>query len=154
MSKEILASLDASDTSSSVATNHHQPSQQSSNSHKQLQHQQQQQQQQQRVPPTYIYSTSCSEQEDIDNNGGINSHHLGQHHSRHHHHLQLAEDQLGPLPLNWEKAFTETGEVYFIELVFWIDLKLSFSFVYKYLNFLFTLQSQHRNFSLVRPKVV
>ncbi|CAB0042675.1 unnamed protein product [Trichogramma brassicae] len=28
---------------------------------------------------------------------------------------QLAEDQLGPLPLNWEKAFTETGEVYFIE---------------------------------------
>ncbi|XP_014234023.1 membrane-associated guanylate kinase, WW and PDZ domain-containing protein 1-like isoform X3 [Trichogramma pretiosum] len=42
---------------------------------------------------------------------------------------QLAEDQLGPLPLNWEKAFTETGEVYFIDhntgTSHWLDPRLS-----------------------------
>lgn len=28
---------------------------------------------------------------------------------------QLEEDELGPLPPKWEKAYTENGEVYFIE---------------------------------------
>lgn len=27
----------------------------------------------------------------------------------------LSEAELGPLPQNWEKAYTERGEVYFIE---------------------------------------
>lgn len=30
---------------------------------------------------------------------------------------QLEEDELGPLPPKWEKAYTENGEVYFIEYV-------------------------------------
>lgn len=29
----------------------------------------------------------------------------------------LEEDELGPLPPKWEKAYTENGEVYFIEYV-------------------------------------
>lgn len=35
--------------------------------------------------------------------------------SSHHPQLPLEDDPLGPLPDNWEMAYTETGEVYFIE---------------------------------------
>lgn len=34
---------------------------------------------------------------------------------------QLEEDELGPLPPKWEKAYTENGEVYFIEYVRFSD---------------------------------
>lgn len=59
-----------------------------------------------RIPPTYLYSSS-SEQ-----NTGLSNQEQGNR-SRN----QATEDQLGPLPSNWEKAYTETGEVYFIECV-------------------------------------
>jgi hypothetical protein len=40
-----------------------------------------------------------------------------------------AEDQLGPLPHNWEKAYTDKGEVYFIDhntgTSHWLDPRLS-----------------------------
>lgn len=59
-----------------------------------------------RVPPNYMYNTG-SEQVGSnmvhDINGRCRS--------------QASEDQLGPLPQNWEKAYTDTGEVYFIEYV-------------------------------------
>lgn len=32
-------------------------------------------------------------------------------------------DELGPLPDNWEMAYTEKGEVYFIE---WVDIKTQY----------------------------
>lgn len=54
------------------------------------------------LPPSYLYNTGSgqairdSEQE----HGG---------------HDRASEDELGPLPTNWEKAYTDTGEVYFIE---------------------------------------
>lgn len=35
--------------------------------------------------------------------------------SSHHPQLPLEDDPLGPLPDNWEMAYTENGEVYFIE---------------------------------------
>ncbi|GAA6070161.1 membrane-associated guanylate kinase, WW and PDZ domain-containing protein 1 isoform X1, partial [Tachysurus ichikawai] len=35
--------------------------------------------------------------------------------SSHHPQLPLEEDPLGPLPDNWEMAYTENGEVYFID---------------------------------------
>ena len=35
--------------------------------------------------------------------------------SPHHAQLPPEEDPLGPLPENWEMAYTENGEVYFIE---------------------------------------
>lgn len=60
-----------------------------------------------RTPPTYLYntgseqSTRSSDQEPSTRNRN-----------------PTTEDQLGPLPPNWEKAYTDTGEVYFIEYVF------------------------------------
>jgi len=59
-----------------------------------------------RIPPTYLYntgseqSTGTSDQETVRNR------------------TPSKEDQLGPLPTNWEKAYTDTGEVYFIEYVY------------------------------------
>ena len=59
-----------------------------------------------RIPPTYLYntgseqSTGISDQEQAARNR-----------------TPATEDQLGPLPPNWEKAYTDTGEVYFIEYV-------------------------------------
>jgi len=59
-----------------------------------------------RIPPTYLYntgseqSTGISDQEQTARNRP-----------------PASEDQLGPLPPNWEKAYTDTGEVYFIEYV-------------------------------------
>lgn len=60
-----------------------------------------------RIPPTYLYntgseqSTGTSDQEQTIRNR-----------------TPANEDQLGPLPTNWEKAYTDTGEVYFIEYVY------------------------------------
>lgn len=38
------------------------------------------------------------------------------------------DDELGPLPMNWEKAYTENGEVYFIDHAtgqsHWLDPRL------------------------------
>uniref|UniRef100_A0A182FVY8 Membrane-associated guanylate kinase, WW and PDZ domain-containing protein 1 n=1 Tax=Anopheles albimanus TaxID=7167 RepID=A0A182FVY8_ANOAL len=46
----------------------------------------------------------------------------------HHHHLE-DQDGLGPLPLKWEKAYTDSGEVYFIDhntgTSHWLDPRLS-----------------------------
>lgn len=57
-----------------------------------------------RVPPNYLYNTG-SEQ-------GIGG---PDHDPRIHNRNHATEDQLGPLPSNWEKAYTDSGEVYFIE---------------------------------------
>ena len=59
-----------------------------------------------RVPPNYLYNTG-SEQ-------GIGG---SDHDQRSHNRNHATEDQLGPLPPNWEKAYTDSEEVYFIELV-------------------------------------
>lgn len=60
-----------------------------------------------RIPSTYLYNTG-SEQgtgiSDQEQSTRIRN--------------QGPEDQLGPLPSNWEKAFTDTREVYFIEYVY------------------------------------
>lgn len=59
-----------------------------------------------RLPSTYLYntgseqSTGTSDQEQTIRNR-----------------TPATDDQLGPLPSNWEKAYTDTGEVYFIEYV-------------------------------------
>lgn len=60
-----------------------------------------------RIPPSYMYntgseqSTGTSDQEQTARNR-----------------TPATEDQLGPLPPNWEKAYTDTGEAYFIEYVY------------------------------------
>lgn len=42
--------------------------------------------------------------------------------------FQDEEEDLGPLPINWEKAYTENGEVYFIDHTtgqsHWLDPRL------------------------------
>lgn len=42
--------------------------------------------------------------------------------------FQDEDDELGPLPLNWEKALTENGEIYFIDHTtgqsHWLDPRL------------------------------
>ncbi|XP_012282219.1 membrane-associated guanylate kinase, WW and PDZ domain-containing protein 1 isoform X2 [Orussus abietinus] len=69
-----------------------------------------------RVPPTYLYNTG-SEQ----NRGDHDRHNQNRN--------QATEDQLGPLPPHWEKAYTDTGEVYFIDhntgTSHWLDPRLS-----------------------------
>ncbi|XP_046822553.1 membrane-associated guanylate kinase, WW and PDZ domain-containing protein 2-like isoform X3 [Vespa crabro] len=71
-----------------------------------------------RIPPTYMYNTGSEQSTgSLDQEqGGINRN-------------QATEDQLGPLPPNWEKAFTDTGEVYFIDhntgTSHWLDPRLS-----------------------------
>ena len=57
-----------------------------------------------RVPPNYLYTTG-SEQ----GTGGLDQEQRIQNRN------QATEDQLGSLPSNWEKAYTDSGEVYFIE---------------------------------------
>ncbi|XP_039307362.1 membrane-associated guanylate kinase, WW and PDZ domain-containing protein 1 isoform X4 [Solenopsis invicta] len=71
-----------------------------------------------RIPPSYLYntgseqSTGTSDQEQTARNR-----------------TPATEDQLGPLPPNWEKAYTDTGEVYFIDhntgTSHWLDPRLS-----------------------------
>ncbi|XP_031777557.1 membrane-associated guanylate kinase, WW and PDZ domain-containing protein 1 isoform X3 [Nasonia vitripennis] len=118
MSKEILGTLDGSDQPSPNLHHH---------------------QQQHRVPPTYVYSTEQSgrsnghyyhHEDDEDSGGGqMDHHHLGHRPGGHHHRQQATEDQLGPLPVNWEKAYTDSGEVYFIDhntgTSHWLDPRLS-----------------------------
>jgi len=59
-----------------------------------------------RIPPTYLYNTESEQNTGIsDQEQAIRNR------------TPATEDQLGPLPPNWEKAYTETGEVYFIEYV-------------------------------------
>ncbi|XP_014614072.1 PREDICTED: membrane-associated guanylate kinase, WW and PDZ domain-containing protein 2-like isoform X4 [Polistes canadensis] len=71
-----------------------------------------------RIPPTYMYNTRSEQSTGTldQEQGGINRN-------------QATEDQLGPLPPNWEKAFTDTGEVYFIDhntgTSHWLDPRLS-----------------------------
>ncbi|XP_015190619.1 PREDICTED: membrane-associated guanylate kinase, WW and PDZ domain-containing protein 1-like isoform X6 [Polistes dominula] len=71
-----------------------------------------------RIPPTYMYNTGSEQSTGTldQEQGGINRN-------------QATEDQLGPLPPNWEKAFTDTGEVYFIDhntgTSHWLDPRLS-----------------------------
>ncbi|CAG5101118.1 Similar to MAGI2: Membrane-associated guanylate kinase [Cotesia congregata] len=69
-----------------------------------------------RVPP-YIY------------NGGSEQVRENLEHDNLNHFRPTSEDQLGPLPHNWEKAYTETGEVYFIDhntgTSHWLDPRLS-----------------------------
>ncbi|XP_043283004.1 membrane-associated guanylate kinase, WW and PDZ domain-containing protein 1 isoform X2 [Venturia canescens] len=71
-----------------------------------------------RVPPNYMYNTGSEQvggNMEHDMNGRCRS--------------QASEDQLGPLPQNWEKAYTDTGEVYFIDhntgTSHWLDPRLS-----------------------------
>lgn len=59
-----------------------------------------------RVPPNYMYNTGS---EQVTGNP--------EHDANNRCRNQASEDQLGPLPSNWEKAYTDTGEVYFIECV-------------------------------------
>lgn len=44
------------------------------------------------------------------------------------HQFNNEDDELGPLPLNWEKAYTENGETYFIDHTtgqsHWLDPRL------------------------------
>lgn len=56
------------------------------------------------VPPNYLYSTGSMDQ-------GLGLDHEHRNRNRH----NATEDQLGPLPSNWEKAYTDSGEIYFIE---------------------------------------
>lgn len=57
-----------------------------------------------RIPPTYLYNTGSEQSTGTDQEAARNR-------------TPATEDQLGPLPPNWEKAYTDTGEVYFIEYV-------------------------------------
>lgn len=57
-----------------------------------------------RMPPTYLYNTGS---EQI--TGTLDQEQAARNRT------PATEDQLGPLPPNWEKAYTDTGEVYFIE---------------------------------------
>lgn len=59
-----------------------------------------------RIPPTYLYNSGSEQNTGISNQEQNNKNRT-----------QASEDQLGPLPPNWEKAYTDTGEVYFIEYV-------------------------------------
>jgi hypothetical protein len=106
--KEVMSTLDGPEVSA-------QQQQQQQNQH-QLPH---------RVPPTYVYSTS-SEQNGRNHEDG--EHRRIDNGQRVYHH-QATEDQLGPLPLNWEKAYTESGEVYFIEYVLAIFWPFSLAFL-------------------------
>ncbi|KAG7199732.1 hypothetical protein KM043_000407 [Ampulex compressa] len=71
-----------------------------------------------RIPPMYLYNPGSEQTagalDPEQGNRGRN---------------QATEDQLGPLPSNWEKAYTETGEVYFIDhntgTSHWLDPRLS-----------------------------
>ncbi|XP_048511799.1 membrane-associated guanylate kinase, WW and PDZ domain-containing protein 1-like isoform X2 [Athalia rosae] len=67
-------------------------------------------------PPSYLYSTGSGQIiRDLEQEHGV--------------HDRVSEDELGPLPLNWEKAYTDTGEVYFIDhnsgTSHWLDPRLS-----------------------------
>lgn len=54
------------------------------------------------LPPSYLYNTGSGQAiRDLEQEHGG--------------HDRASEDELGPLPANWEKAYTDTGEVYFIE---------------------------------------
>ncbi|XP_066588814.1 membrane-associated guanylate kinase, WW and PDZ domain-containing protein 1-like isoform X2 [Prorops nasuta] len=71
-----------------------------------------------RIPPTYLYNTGSEQRTgNSDQEQNVRSH------------IQATEEQLGPLPPNWEKAYTETGEVYFIDhntgTSHWLDPRLS-----------------------------
>ncbi|XP_011299823.1 membrane-associated guanylate kinase, WW and PDZ domain-containing protein 1 isoform X2 [Fopius arisanus] len=70
-----------------------------------------------RVPPTYLYTP------------GTDQCVLNSEHDRHNCYDETPDDQLGPLPSNWEKAYTETGEIYFIDhntgTSHWLDPRLS-----------------------------
>ncbi|XP_034948712.1 membrane-associated guanylate kinase, WW and PDZ domain-containing protein 1 [Chelonus insularis] len=72
-----------------------------------------------RVPPSYMYNEDS--EQDRENLDDDNEHN----HCRN----PVSDDQLGPLPPNWEKAYTETGEVYFIDhntgTSHWLDPRLS-----------------------------
>ena len=71
-----------------------------------------------RVPPNYMYNTG-SEQMTGNPEHDVNNRCRN----------QASEDQLGPLPVNWEKAQTDTGEVYFIEYVIPAQLLIFFLFL-------------------------
>lgn len=59
-----------------------------------------------RILPTYLYNSGSEQNTGISNQEQSNRNRT-----------QATEDQLGPLPPNWEKAYTDTGEVYFIEYI-------------------------------------
>lgn len=59
-----------------------------------------------RVSPSYMYAMAPNQ-----NQGNSQSELM----NPNRHPRPTSEDQLGPLPSNWEKAYTDTGEVYFIE---------------------------------------
>lgn len=69
-----------------------------------------------RIPPTYLYNTGSEQSTGTDQEAARNR-------------TPATEDQLGPLPPNWEKAYTDTGEVYFIDhntgTSHWLDPRLS-----------------------------
>ncbi|XP_012151608.1 membrane-associated guanylate kinase, WW and PDZ domain-containing protein 1 isoform X2 [Megachile rotundata] len=71
-----------------------------------------------RIPPTYLYNSSSEQNTGISNQEQSNRNRA-----------QATEDQLGPLPPNWEKAYTDTGEIYFIDhntgTSHWLDPRLS-----------------------------
>nr|XP_040234287.2 membrane-associated guanylate kinase, WW and PDZ domain-containing protein 1 [Anopheles coluzzii] len=92
------------------------------NNHHHHHHLQMQQQQQQSNDGSISIATGDSETGSFyDQKTDLSSHH-------HHHHLD-DEDGLGPLPPKWEKAFTDSGEVYFIDhntgTSHWLDPRLS-----------------------------
>lgn len=73
-----------------------------------------------RVPPAYLYTTNSDQCSDLSD------------HNRHNNHMRnnpTSDTQLGPLPTNWEKAYTDTGEIYFIDhntgTSHWLDPRLS-----------------------------
>ncbi|XP_032682313.1 membrane-associated guanylate kinase, WW and PDZ domain-containing protein 1-like isoform X1 [Odontomachus brunneus] len=71
-----------------------------------------------RIPPTYLYNTGSEQSTRVsDQEQGARNRN------------PATEDQLGPLPPNWEKAYTDTGEVYFIDhntgTSHWLDPRLS-----------------------------
>ncbi|XP_044007096.1 membrane-associated guanylate kinase, WW and PDZ domain-containing protein 2-like isoform X3 [Aphidius gifuensis] len=73
-----------------------------------------------RVPPAYLYTTNSDQCSDLSD------------HNRHSNHMRnnpTSDIQLGPLPTNWEKAYTDTGEIYFIDhntgTSHWLDPRLS-----------------------------
>ncbi|XP_023246583.1 membrane-associated guanylate kinase, WW and PDZ domain-containing protein 1 isoform X1 [Copidosoma floridanum] len=117
MSKELGIGAEDSDASSG-AQHHHNLHQQSSK---------------QRVPPTYVYSPSSDPESSSRSNGEGGPNDDGE--PRHHRlgyrgaGVPPTEDQLGPLPHNWEKAYTDHGEVYFIDhntgTSHWLDPRLS-----------------------------
>lgn len=57
------------------------------------------------------------------------------------------DDGLGPLPLKWEKAYTENGESYFIEYVH--IYHFSVHTANTYINILVTIQVRHIGWTLV-----